>query len=139
MILEERRIVTVVRRCVTGRERLQCSAWTVADAFSECLNALYKAWADVRLVQQHTGQHQHQIQLLCVIHRQSIHGGFEVALGDGRIELSQKLRNSLPSLFRCDGIETMAQQSEQKHALPERVGAIPDQRQRRIPEGPEVG
>ena len=128
VLLEERRIVTVVRRCVTGRERFQCGARTVADALREGLNALHKARADVGPVQQHTCQKQHQIQLLS----RDLPAEYPWRLPGGprrRWLQSQPGASATlsASLVRCDGIESPAEQVEQKQALPERVDAIPHQ------------
>lgn len=63
-------------------------------------------------MQQHPRQAQHHIQLLRVVHRQSLHGGLQISRGDSGSKVVQELRDTFPEIAGGDCIEPATEQTD---------------------------
>ncbi len=82
MPLDERFIASVVRQFVMGGQALERGARAVADARRKGLHALGEAGIDIRLMQQHPGQPQHDIQLPANVDGDRVHRRQQSTGGD---------------------------------------------------------
>jgi hypothetical protein len=73
IVVEERRIEAIVGDCVLRGETLERCAGPIADALGEAFNALDKPRTHIGLVQHHSRQPQHYIQLGSRVHGQICH------------------------------------------------------------------
>ncbi len=60
-------------------------------------------------------------------------------VGKRGFKIGKKSRNALLQLAAGDRVQPAAEDAQQKQPLPERVGAIGDQRQRNLADGPKPG
>jgi len=111
MAVEEGSVETVVRPRVLGREAFQRRARTIADALGEGSNALHKARPHVRLVQHHSRQSQHHIELGRGVHGQILHPRPQRPSGYGRLKVRDEFGHGPLEIAAGNRIEPRA-----KHA-----------------------
>ena len=129
MTPEERLVIAILRGVVVRGEAFERGCWPVADAGGECMDALDEARVKVGFVEHESGQAQHDVDLGGGVVGERVHCRAQRAGGDRRVEVGEKTDCGAVEFAAGNGVETLAEDVEQKQALPESVGAVAHQGQ----------